>query len=204
MKRTLWPSRRLFARTVIFGLRSNDNNGVGAGVDYIPSDAVNAGLSYEFEKYTANQRSRQANPGVQFDDPTRDWTTDSDDRAHTITASADLLKLFPKTTVRIAYDLSRAVSTYVYGLASNTTLPAVAQLPPVRNTRNLVTVDGRYMLTAHVGVGVVYWYEKYDVDDFAFSPSTWTTVAQPAFLALGYLYRPYTANTVWGRVSYAW
>ena len=44
-------------------------------------------------EYSALQKSRQANPGVQFDDPTRDWTTDSGDHTHTFTASADLLKL---------------------------------------------------------------------------------------------------------------
>ena len=188
----------------IFGLRSNDNDGVGFGVDYVPSDAVSAGLSYEYDKYTANQRSRQANPGPQFDDPTRDWTTDSDDNAHTLTASADLLKLWPKTDVRVAYDLSRAVSTYVYGLAPNTTLPAVAQLPPVKNTRNRFSVDGSYAITRHIAAGLVYWFEKYDVDDFAFSPATLNAVAQPAFVMLGYLYRPYTANTIWARLTYLW
>jgi hypothetical protein len=188
----------------IFGLRSNDNNGVGVGVDYVPSNAVSAGLAYEFEKYTTDQRSRQANPGTQFNDPTRDWTTDADDIAHTLTASVDLLKLWPKTDVRFAYDLSRAVSTYAYGLAPNTPLPPVAQLPPVRNTQNRVSADARYMITQHLGAGLVYWFERYDVDDFAFNPATLNTVAQPAFLMLGYLYRPYTATTIWAMLTYLW
>jgi hypothetical protein len=92
----------------------------------------------------------------------------------------------------------------VYGLAPNTTLSPVAQLPPVRNTRNRVTADGRYALTPHVGVGLVYWFERYQVDDYAFSPATLNTIAQPSFVALGYLYRPYTANTIWARLSYFW
>jgi MtrB/PioB family decaheme-associated outer membrane protein len=188
----------------VFGLRSNDNTGASVGVDYVPSDAVSAGLSYEYENYAALQASRQANPGPQFSDPTRDWTTDSADHVHTFTASTDLLKLWPKTDVRFAYDLSRAESVYVYGLAPNTTLPAVAQLPPVRNTRNRVSIDGRYLLAPHVAVGLTYWFERYEVDDYAFNPTTLATIAQPAFVMLGYLYRPYTANTVWGRVSYLW
>jgi hypothetical protein len=40
-----------------------------------------------------------------------------------------------------------AESVYVYGLARNTTLPPVVQLTAIRNTRNRVTVDGRYLLT---------------------------------------------------------
>jgi MtrB/PioB family decaheme-associated outer membrane protein len=188
----------------VFGLRSNDNTGGSIGFDFIPSNAVSVGASYEYETYSALQASRQANPGPQFNDPTRDWTTDSADHAHTFAASADLLKLWSKTDVRIAYDLSRAESVYVFGLATNSTIPPVAQLPPVRNTRNRLTVDGRYALTPRVAIGVVYWYEKYAVDDFAFSPATLNTIAQPAFVALGYLYRPYTANTMSARVTYFW
>jgi MtrB/PioB family decaheme-associated outer membrane protein len=187
-----------------FGLRSNDNNGVSIGFDFVPGRMLSVGGSYQYEKYTALQASRQANPGPQFDDPTRDWTTDSADRAHTFTASADLLKLFPKTDLRVAYDLSHAESVYVYGLAPNTTLPPVSQLPPVRNTRNRLSADGRYMLTRSIGIGLVYWFEKYNVEDFAFSPATLNAVAQPSFLSLGYLYRPYTANTLWARVTYLW
>ena len=35
------------------------------------------------------------------------------DNAHTLTASADFLKLSPKTDIRFAYDYSRAESVYV-------------------------------------------------------------------------------------------
>jgi len=189
---------------VAFGLRSNDSTGGSAGFDFVPGDAVSIGASYEYERYSALQASRQATPGAQFDDPTRDWTDDSADHAHTVTVSADLLKLWPKTDVRFAYDFSRAQSTYVYGLAPNSPLAQVSQLPPVTNTRNRVSVDGRYMLTRRLGLGLVYWYEKYDVNDYSFSPATLSTIALPSYLALGYLYRPYTANTVWGRVTYLW
>ena len=125
------------------------------GFDYIPSDVVSVGASYQYETYSALQKSRQANPGVQFDDPTRDWTTDSGDHTHTLTASADLLKLWPKTDVRFAYDFVHGNSTYVYGLTPDTTLPPVSQLPAVNNTRNRLTADARYMVTAHLGVGLV-------------------------------------------------
>jgi MtrB/PioB family decaheme-associated outer membrane protein len=188
----------------VFGLRTNNNNGGSVGVDYVPYDAVSVGASYEYEKYAAVQASRQANPGVQFTDATRDWSTDSDDRAHTFTASMDLLKLWPKTDVRVAYDFSRAESVYVYQLAANTTLPAVSQLPPVRNTRHRLSADVRYSLSRHLAVGLVDWYEKYDVVDFALNPSTLNSIAQPSFLALGYLYRPYSANALSARLTYLW
>ena len=188
----------------VFGLRSNDNRAYSVGIDFIPRDAVSLGASYQFEKYTALQASRQANPGAQFDDPTRDWTTDSSDKARTFTAALDLLKAWPKTDVRLAYDYSHAESLYVYGLAPNTTLAPVVQLPAVVNQLQRGTLDARYFLTTHLAAGLVYWFDKYTVNDFALGAATLTSIAQPSFLMIGYIDRPYTANSVWGRLTYFW
>ena len=131
----------------------------------------------------------------------------SRDKARTLTASMDLLKLFPKTDVKIAYDYSRASSTYVYGLAANTVLPTPVPLAPVMNKLQRGTIDGRYAVTRHVALGLIYWFEKYDVNDFALGPVT--SLAQPAtgspsLMLLGYFYRPYTANNFMGRFTYLW
>jgi hypothetical protein len=187
-----------------FGLRSNRNYAVGFGFDLVPRDQISVGLSYLFEKYTALQASRQANPGPQFDDPTRDWTTDTDDVAHTVTASADFLQLWPKLDVRLAYDFSRAESTYVYALAANSTLATPAQLPPVLNQFHRATADAGYTLTSHLRAGVAYWLDDYRVRDFAFEPKTLDSIVQPGLLALGYVFRPYTASTIWARLTYLW
>jgi MtrB/PioB family decaheme-associated outer membrane protein len=190
--------------TTGFGLLSYDTNSVSAGFDYVPANLVSVGASYQYERYTSLQKSRQADPGPQFDDPTRDWTTTGADRAHTLTASADLLKLWRNVDVRFAYDFVHVESTYIYGLTPDTTLPPVSQLPPVWNTRNRLSADARYMLNTHWGVGLGYRYEKFSVDDFAFNPATLNTVSQPSFISLQYTLGPYTANTLWGRVTYRW
>ncbi len=187
-----------------FGLRSNNNHAYSAGVDFVPRDAVSMGITFEREWYTALQASRQANPGVQFNDPTRDWTTNSTDTVQTLSASLDLLKAWPKTDVRMAYDYSRAESQYLYGLAPNTTLAPVVQLPVVSNELQRGTLDVRYHFTPKLAAGVVYWYDRYIVNDFAQSASTLTSLAQPSFLMMGYLARPYTANTLSGRLTYYW
>ena len=54
------------------------------------------------------------------------------------------------------------------------------------------------------GAGVVYWYDKYTVNDFASGTQTLTGISQPSFLMIGYLTRPYTANTLSGRFTYFW
>ena len=188
----------------VFGLRSNDNRAYSIGADYVPTKAVSLGANYERERYTSLQASRQANPGPQFNDPTRDWTTNGDDKASTFTASMDLLKLVAKTDLRFAYNLSHAESLYVYGLAAVTTLAAPVQLPAVVNELQRATVDVRYHFTPRFGAGVAYWYDKYTVNDFAAGAQTLTTIAQPSFLMIGYLDRPYTASTVSGRFIYSW
>ena len=187
-----------------FGLLNNDINGVSAGFDYVPGNTVSMGLLYQYERYTSLQRSRQANPGPQFDDPTRDWTTDGSDRTHTVIASADFLKLWPNTDLRFSYDYVHGQSTYIYGLTPNTTLPPVSQLPPVWNRRNRFTADATYMFTTHLGAGAMYWFEDFNIDDYAFNPSTLNAVALPSFISLLYAYRPYTANTIWARLTYTW
>jgi MtrB/PioB family decaheme-associated outer membrane protein len=187
-----------------FGLQQNDNHGVGFGFDYVPDEKVSAGASYQYESYHTLQMSRQASSGADFNDPTKDWTTDAKDHAHTIQASVDLLKFWEKTDVRLAYDFSYATSLYIYGLPPDTTLPAVAQLPQVLNRRHRITADARRTFTHHLGGNVMIWYETYHVDDFAFSPVTLDTIAQPSFLTLGYLYRPYTAATIQARLTYIW
>jgi MtrB/PioB family decaheme-associated outer membrane protein len=187
-----------------FGLRSNDSRSYEIGADYVPRQSISVGASYTWEKYTSLQASRQANPGAQFNDPTRDWTTDGADRARTFVGSMDLLQLLRKMDVRLSYSYSHAESLYIYGLAPNTTLAPVSQLPPVINELQRATVEIRHRFTPHFGAGVVYWYDKYTVNDFATDPQTLTSISQPSFLMIGYLGRPYTANTAFGRFTYYW
>jgi MtrB/PioB family decaheme-associated outer membrane protein len=187
-----------------FGVLNGSGRAYSVGLDFVPRTAVSLGFSYTYEKYGTLQKSRQANPGVQFEDPTRDWTTDATERADTVTADLDLIKLWPRVDLRFAYNYSNGNSLYVYGLAPNTTLPAVQQLPSVTNRLQRATIDGRYFLTRHVAVGLVYWYDDYFGDDFAQVPATLNSIAQPSYLMIGYTNRPYTANTFVGRLTYIW
>src|SRR5262249_56873153 len=102
-----------------------------------------------------------------FYDPRRDWPDDSADKVKTFTASVDLLKVVPKTELRLAYDMSDARSTYTYGLAPNTTIAAPAPLPAVTNALRRATIDGRYFLTPHVAGGRSYWYDDDHRSEFA-------------------------------------
>jgi MtrB/PioB family decaheme-associated outer membrane protein len=187
-----------------FGLRSNNSRSWEIGADYVPRPAISMGASFTWEKYTSLQASRQSDRAEFFIDPRRDWTTDGADRTRTLIGSMDLLKVAPKTDVVLSYTYSHAESLYVYGLAPNTTLAPVQQLPPVVNELQRATGEVRYRFTPRFGGGVVYWYDKYTVNDFAMGTQTLTSIAQPSFLMIGYLVRPYTANTISGRFTYYW
>lgn len=187
-----------------FGLQENDHRVYSIGVDATPSDTLSLGVTYGFEDYDTLQRSRQANPGPQFDDPTRDWSTRGADNVHTLTASADLLRVLPRTDLRVSYDLSHARTRYIYELVPNTTLPPVNQLPPLVHDIDRATADVLYALSSRLGLGLTYWFERYEVDEFGLGPAAISRLDLPGSTMLGYVYRPYRAHVAALRLSYTW
>jgi MtrB/PioB family decaheme-associated outer membrane protein len=188
-----------------FGLQHNNSNTYTVGADAVPNDNVSFGAQYGYETYSTLQNSRQASPGPQFDDPTRNWATDYDEGVHTLSAYAILKKIAPRTGVRVSYELSDSKATYIYVLPPNSTIrPAPQQLTPVRNQLYRGIAEVRYAIVSDVTLGLGYWYERYDVEDFAFSPATLNSPTIPAFTNLTYWYRPYTANTGFVRLIYVW
>ncbi len=188
-----------------FGLLDNHHRFYTVGVDWTPSDLVTASLSYGRENYDTRQRSRQANPGAQFNDPTRDWETDMDESADTFTAMVEVPRVTEKTSLRVSYDFNRAESRYLYLLSPDSTLPQPEQLPPVRNAFHRARSDVRYDLTSRVSVALSHWFDRYRVDDFAREPEVLTPLGiQGSGLFLGYFLRPYTAHTASLRLLVGW
>jgi MtrB/PioB family decaheme-associated outer membrane protein len=186
-----------------FGLLDNDHRFYTVALDFTPSATVGAGLSYGRESFDTLQRSRQANPGPQFNDPTRDWRADGDEDVDTVSANLDLPNLAPRTGLRVSYDFSRGRSRYIYLLAPNSTLAVPEQLPPVRHVLHRAQVDGVYDLTDRVGLGVSYWFDRFDVSDFAREPEILEPLGFPGSgLYLGYMLTPSTLHTGWVRLIY--
>jgi hypothetical protein len=162
-------------------------------------------VSYGFEPNSTVQNSRQANPGDQFNDPTRNWSTTGSDRVHTVNVSADLLKLAPKTEVHVSYDFSHSLDRYVYVLPANSTLAPVSQLPPLLNELQHGAVDIKYLLRRNVNIGLVYWYDRYRVEDFALGIDTLNRIDMTTgVLLLDNAYRPYRSSTLTLRLTYLW
>jgi MtrB/PioB family decaheme-associated outer membrane protein len=201
-----------------FGLRDNENRNWSVGFDATPLDTVSFGMSYGYEKFTAYQYSRTANPlsatDQNFLDPRRDWWLDTDDTVKTIIANLDLIKAFPKTDIRMGFDFNDGEALYVYGLPANqtvfTTTP-LRQLVPINNRLTGGYFDLKYFVRANVALGVAYEYEEYKVDDYSLDTDTIDRLdprnpagAYTNTIYSGYLFRPYTAHTVWMRMTYLW
>jgi MtrB/PioB family decaheme-associated outer membrane protein len=214
-------------RNTGFGLRDNKNNSWSLGFDLLPVETVSFGMNYGFEKYTAFQYSHTANPDhPSFNDPTRDWGMDSSDKVKTLSANLDLLRSLPKTDIRLSYDLSDGKATYLYQLTPGSTITTgvvygpgvslaaipVVQLPTLKNKLTDGRIDVSYFVRQNIALGVGYWYEAYNVDDFSLNSSTTgqlnpTNVTTGVFantIYSGYLYRNYTAHSGWLRMSYLW
>jgi MtrB/PioB family decaheme-associated outer membrane protein len=215
-----------------FGLLSTDGDFYSIGVNLTPVQSVAFGVNYGKDKYKTLQKSRQANPGAQEQDPTRDWTTDYKDDVDTIYAYVDLPKLIPRATVRYSFDWMDGANDITYGLRPDqtifTTVPLL-QLPGSSQTTTRSNVDVNYRMTKRLGAGFGWYYEDYQISDWGWNdcgivcsggtptvkPSPTTTVDGPVlnppnqagtsaqFLSLlRYVYRPYTGNTVYVRLRY--
>jgi len=151
------------------------------------------------------QDSRQANPGPQFDDTTRNWSTHGFERVQTANLSADVVKWLPNTEVHASFDFSRSVARYVYTLPIDTTLPAIDQLPAIFNELQHGALRATYRLRRDIGLDVTYWYDRYAVDDFALGDGTLNRIVMtPSVLLLANAYRPYKSSTVRLGMTYFW
>jgi hypothetical protein len=194
------------------GLQHYDSDQYSAGVTIAPDDRYNLTGSYGWERYTSLQRSRTATSAAEQLDPRRNWTTDYTGKVNFFEAAFDI-NAIQKTQIRLTADWNKSNDTYLYGLVAGSPLATPEQLPPVKNELLRSEVDVNYEIAPHLHFGVAYWFDDYNVEDFALGPSTLTGIALPPVqpgqpvvatnaLLLGYLYRPYTAHVGFIRLTY--
>lgn len=211
-----------------FGLLSNENTAFTIGVSYVPNAKVNLGADYGHETFEALQQSRNANPAPDpsWTDPNRNWTMTNDETVNTFTAYVNLVKPFAKTDIRFAYDYSDSDQGFAHGGPRIATLAlptatapsgAFVAFPNVTNTWHHATVDVQYSVSEKFGLGLSYWYEKFEVEDFAtINTAGPQTLPRPELgaqtdearydwlgsITTGYGNRPYKGQTVFVRVFY--
>jgi MtrB/PioB family decaheme-associated outer membrane protein len=195
------------------GLLHFDSDQYSVGANIAPDDRYHLTASYGWENYTSQQRSRTANDAVQQADPRRDWTTDYTGKVNFFEAAFDI-NAIERTAIRVTGDWNRSNDAYLYTLVTGSPLAVPAQLPPVKNELLRAEIDLTYEIARNLQLGVAYWFDDYNVEDFALGPATISGIAFPPVqegaapttnaLLLGYQYRPYTAHVGFIRLTYAW
>ncbi len=192
-----------------FGLLDNDNTTYTVGINVTPTAVMAFGVNYGRDRYNSNQQSRNANPppDPSFNDPTRNWTLNNKEMVNNFNAYLDLPKAMEKTNIRFSYDYSDSDNGFLFGGPRIAALAAIGQflpLPDVTNKWQRATVDVQYFFHPKVGIGVGYWYEKFDVNDFNTINIT-SDVPRIDYLgeiSTGYGNRPYKGNTAFVRLLY--
>ncbi len=212
-----------------FGLLNNTNTSYNAGVNLSPTKQVAFGANYGYEKFNSFQNSRNANPaGTDYGswtDPNRVWNLTNDEKVNNFDLYLDLNKAIPNTNIRLSYDYSDSDNAFIHSgpriqeLLTNTPLTVGAPkpcaagvtscfipLPNVTNKWQRAGADLKYFFTKKVGFGLGYWYEKFEVTDFATTdlpgqPGT-PRIANLGEISTGYGNRPYTGNTAFLRLLY--
>jgi MtrB/PioB family decaheme-associated outer membrane protein len=178
-----------------FGVQDSTFRTFSTGVDYQMPDGLVIGGTYNFERYSGLQNSRSASSSpAQFNDPNRNWNVNSREQVNYFSIYLSP-KFGPNTEARLSYDFSYAEGNYVYTVVPGGPLATPSQLPKVYNKLQQLHLDVRHRLTPKLALDFSYLYEPFRVYDFAFDPSVINGIAQPSSLVLGYVYRPYTANS---------
>jgi Putative outer membrane beta-barrel porin, MtrB/PioB len=129
------------------------------------------------------------------DDPNRDWMVDSKERVNYFSMYANPPKIGPNIEARISYDYSYALGSYFCAIVPGGPLVPPNQLPDVYNKLQQLHLDVRPRISNRWSATLSYLYEPFRVYDFAFDQSVVNSIVQPSSLVMGYIYRPYTANS---------
>ena len=189
----------------VFGLQKSNGSSFSLAADYHLPNGMGAGGTYNFERYTGLQQSHEGDSSAaQFNDPLRNWTSDAKETVHYFSIYATPPRIGRNTEVRVSYDFSHAAANNVYTIPAGSPIATPNQLPEVFNKLQQLHIDARHRLTKNLAASFSYLYEPLKIFDYAFDPSVVNGIVQPSSLVMGYVYRPYTANSFVFGLRYLW
>ena len=102
-----------------FGLLDNSNSSYNVTFTAYPAERITLGGNFGYEKFSALQKSRNANPATtsgynSWIDVGRDWNLDNGETVKNLGLSLDLIKALPKTDVRLSYDRSSSDNAFTF------------------------------------------------------------------------------------------
>jgi MtrB/PioB family decaheme-associated outer membrane protein len=192
-------------KNTFYGLLDSTGRTVSLAADFHQPNGFGAGVTYNYERYAGLQRSHEGDSSAaQFNDPLRDWTADSTESVHYFSFYANPPRIGRNTEVRFSYDIGNAEGNYFYVIPAGSPIVPPNQLPNVFNKLQQLHIDARHRISAKLAATFSYLYEPLSIFDFAFDPSVVNGIAQPSSLVMGYVYRPYTANSFIAGLRVIW
>jgi MtrB/PioB family decaheme-associated outer membrane protein len=189
----------------VFGLQKSNGNTLSLAADYHLPNGMGAGGTYNYERYTGLQQSHEGKSAPEeFDNPLRNWTSDATETVHYFSIYATPPRIGRNTEVRLSYDFSHAAANNVYTIPAGSPITPPNQLPEVFNKLQQLHLDARYRIRSNLAGTFSYLYEPLRIFDYAFDPSVVNGIVQPSSLVMGYVYRPYTANSFTFGLRYLW
>ena len=213
-----------------FGLLDNENTSYSFTVSFYPTSKITVGGSYGTESFKSLLTARNANPlsavpdvYQSWNDPNRNWSLDNDETVKNAGVYLDLIQALANTDVRFSYDYSKSDNAFIHSgprIQELTTSVALTPgdsrpcatgvascfeaLPDVTNKWQQLKVDVKHMFTPKIGVGAGYWYEKFDIVDFATTDLADGTPRMDPLgsISTGYGNRPYKGTTGMVRLIY--
>ena len=159
-------------------------------------------------------------------DPNRLWTMNNTENVNNFNLFMDAPRAFgSKSGIRLSYDYTDSDNGFLFGgpritelsqnvaLTPGDTKPCAAgvtscflPLPNVTNKWQRLTAEVSYYFQKQVGVAVGYWFEKFEVSDFATidvpGQAGTPRIDYLGELSTGYGNRPYQGNTAFVRLLY--
>ena len=183
-------------KNTVLGLQESNGGTFSLGADYHLPNGLGGGGTYNYERYTGLQQSHEGDSSdAQFNDPLRRWTADTIETVHYFSIYATPPRIGPNTEIRFSYDFSNARGNNVYTIPAGSPITPPNQLPEVYNRLQQLHIDARHRVKKNLAASFSYLYEPLRIFDYAFDPSVINSIVQPSSLVMGYVYRPYTANS---------
>ena len=135
----------------VFGLQESNGNTFSLAADYHHPNGMGAGATYNFEQYTGLQQSHEGDSSdAQFNDPLRNWTSDSTETVHYFSIYATPPSIGANTEVRFSYDFSHAAGNNLYTIPAGSPITTPNQLPEVFNKLQQLHIDARHRITRNL------------------------------------------------------
>ena len=148
----------------VFGLQKSNGNTFSLAADYQQPNGLGAGATYNFERYTGLQQSHEGDSSdAQFNDPLRNWTSDSTETVHYFSIYATPPRIGRNTEVRFSYDFSHAAGNNLYTIPAGSPITTPNQLPEVFNKLQQLHIDARHRITKNLAATFSYLYEPLNI-----------------------------------------